>query len=120
MYTKGLFLVALNTWPTLSEAGFRITPHEPDVPVSPPRVPSLPGPEIPNFIAPGRNPYEIPPKEELQNNMQLLEQKLEAVDSALDAGDEVVNAILAMVSTTITSMDATCKPNLSLSCVYFA
>jgi hypothetical protein len=114
MYTKNLFLVALNTWPTLSEAGFRVTPNAPKVPDSPPRVPSRPNPGTPDLVRPGGNPYEVLPQEELQNNMQSLENKLEAVNLALDAGEEVVKAILAIVSTTITSMDATCEPNLSL------
>ena len=109
MYLHPSLLIALSAWPTLSKAGFRIKPDKPDIPVSPPRDPYNHGPVSPGFSDPRRGPYGIPPQEELQTNMQSLEQRLEAVNLALDAGEEVVKAILAVVSTTITSVDVTCK-----------
>jgi hypothetical protein len=112
MYPHSSFLIALSAWPTLSKAGFRIKPDKPDIPVSPPRNPFDRDPVSPGFSNFDRDPYEIPPQVELQTNMQSLEQRLEAANLRLDAGEEVVKAILAVISTTITSMDVTCKSYL--------
>jgi hypothetical protein len=112
MYPHSSFLIALGAWPTLGKAGFRVRPDRPDIPVSPPRNPYNHDPVVPGFTYPGYDRIQIPPQAELQTNMQSLEQRLEAVNVALDAGEEVVQAILAVVSTTITSVDMTCKSHL--------
>jgi hypothetical protein len=112
MYPHSSFLIALGAWPTLGKAGFRVRPDRPDIPVSPPRNPYNHDPVVPGFTYPGYDRIQIPPQAELQTNMQSLEQRLEAVNVAIDAGEEVVQAILAVVSTTITSVDMTCKSHL--------
>ncbi|KAF2787954.1 hypothetical protein K505DRAFT_379238 [Melanomma pulvis-pyrius CBS 109.77] len=106
MHTSFILLAAFSAWPNLSIAAFRPPrpPQEPDIPVAP-RPPNF-GPQGPGGIAPGRLTPEVPPQEQLRNNMVVLEQRLETMNQALDLGQEVVGAILSVGSVTITAAPA--------------